>query len=251
MDVPQRLRECWDDTGWRAATIAAVLIFLLETFMEIGNGSVGDSVGWTAMLVSLVVIGRVLTLRPLRGDLSSIENRSLVLGIVLILLGEIVVSWTSIGGTFAAEPIFWPFSLVFMALVFAARGVAPYLESALDHWLLLFGFVVFWLQVGMWAGNVVPPAPPLTWGVMLIGAAVIVRGIIGRGFSGPLLSPLNVAVAIYAFLLLWLEYGAEISGAGGVWVRQELYWPWMLWALGLAAGARVVAPMVARRFGSD
>lgn len=251
MDLQQRLRDCWDDTGWRAATITAVLIFLLETFMEIGNTDPGDTVGWTAILVSLVLIGRLLTLRPLRGDLASIENRSLVLGVVLVLLGEIVVSWTSIGGTFAAEPIYWPFSLVFMGLVFAARGVAPYLNSALDLWLLLFAFVSFWMQVGMWAGNVVPPAPPLTWGVMLFGAAVIVRGIIGRGFGGPLLSPLNLVVAIYAFLTLWLEYGAEISGAGAVWVRQEIYWPWLLWSLGLAAGARVVAPMVARRLASD
>lgn len=251
MDVAQRLRECWDDTGWRAATITAVLIFLLETFMEIGNTDPGDIVGWAAIIVSLVVIGRVLTLRPLRGDLSSIENRSLALGIVLVLLGEIVVSWTSIGGTFAAEPIYWPFSLVFMGLVFAGRAVAPYLNTALDHWLLLFGFVVFWLQVGMWAGNVAPPAAPTTWAVILIGAAVIIRGIIGRGFGGPLLSPLNVAVAIYAFLTLWLEYGAEISGAGAVWARQEIYWPWLLWSLGIAAGARVVAPMIARRLASD
>ena len=251
MDLQQRLRDCWDDTGWRAATITAVLIFLLETFMEIANGEPGDTVAWAAMLVSLVVIGRVLTLRPLRGDLDSIENRSLVLGIVLILLGEILVGWTSLGATFAAEPIFWPFSLVFMGLVFTARCVAPYLDSALDRWLLLLGFVIFWLQVGMWAGNVVPPTPPLTWGVMLIGAAVIIRGIVGRGFGGALVSPLNVAVAIYAFLTLWLEYGVEISGAGAVWGRQEIYWPWLLWSLGIATGARVVAPMIARRFGSD
>ena len=251
MDLQQRLRDCWDDTGWRAATITAVLIFLLETFMEIGNGQTGDAVAWAAMLVSLVLIGRVLTLRPIRGDLSAIENRSLVLGIVLILLGEILVGWTSLGGTFVAEPIYWPFSLLFMGLVFAGRAVAPYLNGVLDHWLLLFGFVVFWLQAGMWSGNVVVSVPPLTWSVILIGAAVIVRGIVGRGFGGPLLSPLNLAVAIYAFLTLWLEYGAELSGAGAVWVRQEIYWPWLLWSLGLAAGARVVAPMVARRLASD
>ena len=251
MDLTQRLRECWDDTGWRAATITAVLIFFLETFMDIGNASVGDSVGWAAMLVSLVLIGRALTLRPLRGDLSLVENRSLALSVALVLLGEILVSWTSLGGTFAAEPIFWPFSLLFMGLVFAARAIAPRLDNPLDRWLLLFGLVVFWLQVGMWAGNVVPPSPPLTWSVMLIGAALIVRAIVGRGFGGPLLSPLNLVVAFFAFDLLWLEYGAEISGAGAVWVRQEIYWPWMLWSLGLAAGARVVAPIIARRFGSD
>ena len=249
--LAERLRSVWDDTGWRAAIYSAVLIFLLETFMEIADGSVGSPVGWMAMIIALVGIGRALTLRPLRGDLSVVENRSLLISLVAVILAEVVINWTTVGATFAAEPIFWPFSLLFALTLLASRAIAPYVNGPLDHWLLLFAFVNFWMQAGMWAGNVLAPAPVFTWSVMVTGAALIVRWIVGRGFGGPILSPLNLAVAIFVFLLWWLEYGAAISGAGVTWVQQDLYWPWTLWMMGLATGARIVGSISARRFGDD
>lgn len=246
------LRRVWDDTAWRTAIITAVLIFLFETSMELANGSTGaGSVAWTAIIISLMLVARALTLRPLQGDLSTLENRSFLLGILLVLLAEVTISWTSLGWTFAAEPIFWPFSVMFALVLFAGRLLATRLDNPLDRWLLIFAFVIFWTQAGMWAGNVVPPAPSFTWAILLSGAAVLVRWFVGRGLSGPIVSPLNVAAALFIFDIWWLEYGADISGATDVWVQQELYWPWMLWTIGLAAAVRILAPpiceLVARR----
>ena len=57
-------------------------------------------------------IGRALTLRPLRGELNDPENLSLLLGLVALLSAESLFWFTSIGGTFAAHALYWPFSLV-------------------------------------------------------------------------------------------------------------------------------------------
>ncbi len=248
MSVVVRLQACWDDTGWRAAMIAAALIFLFEMSMELANGSTGaGSVGWTIIIVSLVLIGRALTLRPLSGSMTAVENRSLLLGILLVVLAEVTTTWTSVGDTFAAEPIFWPYGLMFALALMVGRALAPRLDDPLDQWLLIFAFVIFWAQAAMWAGNVAPPAPSFTWAILLSGAAVLVRWFVGRGLSGPILSPLNLAVAIFVVLLWWLEYGAEISGATVQWVQQEFHWPWLLWSLGLAVGARLIAPQLSER----
>ena len=252
MDLQQRMRECWDDTGWRAATITAVLFFLLETFMEISNTDPGGSVAWAAILVSLLLIGRALTLRPLRGDLLDTENLSLLLGLAGVMIAEVLITYTSVGATFAAEPIYWPFSLLHAGVLFGARALAPYATNPLNSWWLLFGFLVFWLHVAMWQPGVGFPAePPFSWGVALTFLALITRWIAGRGLSGSVLSPLNLTVAIYIFFTWWLEYGASISGIGAdPWGYQELYWPWLVFTIGLAAGARIVAPMISRRFDS-
>ena len=251
MNLPPQLTNIWNDTGWRAIIIAWPLIFALEAGMESTGTSGGSSIGWTAMTVSLVLIGRMLTLRPLRGDLSTVENRSLVLGVVLILVAEIATSWTTLGASWGGETFYWPFAILFAVLLVAARLIAPMLRDPLDWWLLFFAFVNFWMQAGMSVGNVAPPAASLTWAVMLIGAAILVRGVVGRGFGGPFVSPLNVAVVIFGFLTLWLEVGAYRSGVGDIWVRQELYWPWLLFSLGIAAGARVATPHIVRLVGAE
>ena len=245
------LRGVWDDTGWRTAIIAAVLIFLLETFADVGNAPFEHSSGWLAALLTLILIARVLALRPLRGDISTVENRSLLLGIMFYVLGEVFVGWTTLGGTFVSEPLNWPYSLMFALLLLAARAIAPYLDNVLNQWWFWFSFVVLWMEAGMWAGQVVPPSFTLTWVVMLGGAAILVRGIVARGFSGPLLSPLNVAVGLYIFFNVWLEYGAELSGVGWKWGSEELYWPWILWQVGLPGLARILAPMLVQRLSRE
>ena len=105
-------RRVWDDTAWRAAIITAALIFLLE--LVIWAVAVEPGVGWVASIVTLLAIGRALTMRPLRGELNDPENLSLLLGLVALLSAESLFWFTSIGDTFAEHAIYWPFSLVLM-----------------------------------------------------------------------------------------------------------------------------------------
>ncbi|MDE2745573.1 MAG: hypothetical protein OXI41_06250 [Chloroflexota bacterium] len=246
------LRRIWDDTGWRTMIIAAVLVFLLETFLEISGAGPELSAGWAAMLISLILISRALTLRPLRGDLPATENLAVVLGVAGVVVGEMLISFTSLGGTFAAEPIYWPFSLLFCGILLGARAIAPYAVNPLAAWWLLFSLMVFGLHLAMWHSQASVPETALTWGATLTFLALLSRWIVGRGFSGPVVSPLNVALALYVFLAWWLEYGANASGVGAdPWGTAELFWPWLVFTLGLAAGSCIAAGALARRIGSD
>ena len=244
------LRHIWDDTGWRTAIIASFLTFLLETFMVVGEAPVGTSLMWTAMLVSLILISRGLTLRPLRCQLSDVENISLLLGIAGLVTAQVIYIYTSVGPTFIDQPIFWPFSLVFALIQVCSRLIAPHLLRPLNIWLLVLMFLYFWMTVGTWTAEAVFPEPPFTWSVALIAFAFIGRWIAGRGLAGPITSPLNVATGLFVVLTLWLEFGAQISGVGAdPWGLQELYWPWLLVTGGLAFGCRIVAPHVSARIG--
>ena len=99
-----------------------------------------------------------------------------------------------------------------------------------------------------WAANASVPAPSFSWGVIATVLALIARWVVGRGCSGPSASPLNVALALFIVLTWWLEYGAEASGVGAAsWGRQELYWPWIVFTTGIAAGCAIVAPPIAKR----
>lgn len=246
------LRAIWDDTGWRTVIIAAVLVFLLETFLEISGAGPDLSAGWAAMLISVLFISRALTLRPLRGDLLDTANLTLLLGVAGVIVGEILISFTSLGGTFAAEPIFWPFSLLFCGILLGARAIAPYAINRLTAWWLVFSLFAFGLHLGMWHSQAVVPEPALTWGAALTFLAILSRWIAGGGFGGTVASPLNLTVALYIFFAWWLEYGANTSGVGvDPWGVQEIYWPWLVFTVGLALAARVAGPLLARRFGSD
>ena len=240
----------WNDTGCRAALITAVLVFLLETLVNVAGASsaIGGTIGWATIIISIAIIGRLLTFRPYSGSLRDAANRSLALTMLLFFLAEIIIDWSdTLSWTFASEPIYWPFSALLCPLPFLARFLASRLDDPLDRWFIFFAFVNFWFQAAMWKGAVWLDSPALVWAIMLIGAAVIARWFVGGGFSGPMKAPLNLTVALFAFLLLWLEYGAERSGASAVWVQQVFFWPWMLWTLGLALGCRLVAPHLSRR----
>jgi len=251
-DPAGTLRSIWDDTGWRTMIIAAVLVFLLETFLEISGAGPELSAGWAAMLISMLLISRALTLRPLRGDLLATENLAVVLGVAGVVVGEMLISFTSLGGTFAAEPIYWPFSLLFCGILLGARAIAPYAVNPLAAWWLLFSLMVFGLHLAMWHSQASVPETALTWGAALTFLAILSRWIVGRGFGGPVISPLNVALALYIFFAWWLEYGANASGVGSdPWGTAELFWPWLIFTLGIAAGACIAAGALARRLGSD
>ena len=249
MRLTERALSCWNDTGSRTVIIASVLVFLLETLLEVSGAGPELSAGWAAMIISLVFISRALTLRPLRGDLLETENLTLVLGVGGVIGGEILVSFTSLGETFASEPIYWPFSLLFCGTLLSARVVAPFVINPLAAWWLIFALFAFGLHVGMWHSQASVPEPALTWGAALTFLAMLSRWIVGRGFGGSVASPLNVALVLYVFLTWWLEYGANASGVGAdPWGTQEIYWPWLLFTVGIAAGACVAAPWITRRF---
>lgn len=246
------LRAIWDDTGWRTVIIAAALVFLLETFLEISGAGPALSAGWAAMLISLLLISRALTLRPLRGELLDTENLTVLLGVAGVVVGEMLISFTSLGETFAAEPIYWPFSLLFCGTLLGARALAPCAVNPLGAWWLLFSLFVFGLHLAMWHSQASVPEPALTWGAALTFLAILSRWIVGRGFGGPAISSLNVTLALYVFFAWWLEYGANASGVGSdPWGTAELFWPWLVFTLGIAAGACVASGALARRLGSD
>ena len=102
----------------------------------------------------------------------------------------------------------------------------------------------------MWTSELSFVDPPFSWGLAIMGLALLARWIAGRGFDGPVLSPLNVTVALTIFLQWWLEYGVNKTGIGAdSWGNQEIYWPWLLATLGVALGVRLLAP--APSSGSD
>jgi hypothetical protein len=240
------LRCTWGDVGWRFVLILAALIFILETAAELAGVEQG-SIWWAGELLSAVVVALWWSRHPLRGALTDTANMTVLAAVVLLLLAEAIFAYTTVGDTFAAEPIFWPFSLVLMATAVAARVVAPYVMNPLNLWLITYAFLSFWLHTGMQVSELSFVDPPFTWALALAGAAFAARLLVGGGLSGSVRSPLNVTVAVYVFLLWWFEYGVNESGIGSdPWGYQELYWPWLLSTLGLALAVRIVVPCILR-----
>ena len=236
------LARVWGDTGWRWVLIASLLVFVLEvTAWAVDLG--GNSTWWMAVILTALWAARSLTMRPLRGSLGDPENLMLLLAAGGILVLETVYLYTTVGDTFAEQTLYWPYWLGAVGVLFASRLAAPYASQPLNQWVLLFGLFVFALEMAIWAGDVSFPEPPFTWSAMLTGAALLARWIAGRGFSGPVRSPLNAATALFVLLLWWLEWAIEETGIGvDPWGLQQLYWPWLLTTTGLAAAVRVVAP---------
>ena len=152
------LRAIWDDTGWRFVILTAALIFLLETVGELANVE-QQSIWWAAETLTAVVVARVVTWRPLRGRLSDIENMTVVLSVLGLLICEVILAYSWVDADFAAEPIFWPFSLMLILTIVAARLLAPYATRPLVIWLLVFSFLQFWLNLAFWQGDVSFPEP--------------------------------------------------------------------------------------------
>ena len=244
------LRCTWGDVGWRFVLILAALIFILETASELAGVDQG-SAWWTAVLLSAVAVALWLSRHPLRGALTDTANMTVFLAMVLLLIAESIFAYTTVGDTFAAQPIFWPFSLMLMGTVITARVVAPYVTHPLNLWLITYALLSFLLHTGMWVSELSFVEPPFTWALALTAAALAADWLVGRGFGGPMRSPLNVTVAVYVFLLWWFEYGINESGIGAdPWGYQELYWPWLLSTLGLALAVRIAAPCVLARIES-
>ncbi len=239
-------RQLWDDTGWRTILIALVPVFLLQTGMELGGNPGGTGLLWTGMLTTLLIICRALTLRPPSGKLTDPENLFLPLSILGLILVQVLYAFTSVGPTFLNEPIFWPFTLVFYGILIGARLAAPYMTDPLNVWVLALLFPYYWMSIATSHFGASFPEPPFVWSVALVAFAVLARGLAGKGFGGPLMSPLNVLTGVFILLMFWVEYAFQISGVGAdPFGYQELYWPWLLIVAGLAVGCRVAAPRLA------
>ena len=127
------LRCTWGDVGWRFVLILAALLFILETAAELAGVEQG-SAWWAGELLSAVIVALWLSRHPLRGALTDTANMTVFLAIVLLLLAEAIITYTTVSDTFAAQPIFWPFSLMLMGTAIAARVVAPYVMNPLNLW---------------------------------------------------------------------------------------------------------------------
>ena len=241
-DPAGTLRDIWNDTGWRFVVIASALVFILETVVDL-VGLVENSAWWFALTLTIVWIARSLVSRPVNGRLTDTPNMTVVLAVAGLTSMQGIFSYTTVGATFSAEPIHWPYSLIMIGTLVAARLAAPYAARPLNIWLLAYAFLVFWLHVVMWTSELSFVNAPFSWGLAIMGLALLARWIAGRGFDGPVLSPLNVTVALTIFLQWWLEYGVNKSGIGvDSWSNQELSWPWVLATLGVALGVRLLAP---------
>ncbi len=244
------LRGLWDDTAWRFTLIASLLVFLLETIAELANVD-QPTIWWFAELVTIVIVARILTLRPLRGNLTDTENMTVVVSVLGLLLVEAVLSWSYVAAELALEPIFWPFSVILVLTLVAARLAAPYASRPLVVWVLVFSFLQFWMNVVIWRTGVSFPSPTFMWAVSLIFFAFIGRWVAGRGIDGPIASPLNVAFGLFVISDLWLEFGIAESGAGDSWIAEDIYWPWILVNSGLATSVALIAPRVSAWFGRE
>ena len=160
------------------------------------------SAWWAAELLSAVIVALVLSRHPLRGALSDTANLTVVVAIVLLLMAEGIFAYTTVGGHLrGASRSSGPFSLVLMGAAIAARIIAPCVLHPLNLWLVIYAFLAFWLHTAMWTSELSFVEPPFTWALALTGLALVARWIAGRGFDGPILSPLNMTVAVYVYLL--------------------------------------------------
>lgn len=244
------LRGLWDHTAWRFTLIAAVLVFLLETIGELANVD-QPTIWWFAEIVTIVIIARILTMRPLRGQLTDTDNMTVVLSVLGLMIAEAVLSWSTVIGELVDEPIFWPISLILILTLVAARLLAPVASRPLVVWVLVFSFFQFWMNVAIWQTNVSFPSPVFMWAVSMIFFAFIARWIAGGGINGPIVSTLNAAFALFVIFDLWLEFGIAESGAGDSWLAEDLYWPWILVNSGLAVLCALLAPRVAEFLDGD
>lgn len=244
------LRGIWGDSAWRFTLIASALVFLLETIGELANVD-QPTIWWFAEIVTIVIIARILTMRPLRGRLTDTDNMTVVLSVLGLLIVEAVLSWSTVITELAAEPIYWPISLVLILTLVAARLLAPIASRPLVVWVLVFSFFQFWMNAAIWYSDVSFPSPTFMWAVSLIFFAFIARWIAGGGIGGPIVSALNAAFALFVIFDLWLEFGIAESGAGDSWISEDIYWPWILVNSGLAIFAALLAPRVAAFLGGD
>ena len=236
-------RVLWNDTGWRFTIIASALIFLLELFGDLADVD-QPAVWWGAELLTIVVVARVLTRRPLRGTMSDVENMTPILASFGLIICEVVFSYTWVAPSFAAEPIFWPFTLILILTTVGARLLAPFATRPLVIWVLVFTFLQFWMNLTFSLTDIYYPAPALTWAVAMTVFAVVARWIAGKGLGGPIVSPLNVALVLFVLLDWWMEFGLHDSGVGNDWLSEDLYWPWILVNSGLAIGVALISPRV-------
>ena len=242
----------WGDVGWRTVLIAGFLIFWLEAAMYWANPPKSDNaVLWAAMVVTLVLISRVLAGRIggrgdgrwFAGDLRHPANMTVLLFIIYEPMVEVASAFSGADGWLASQTIYWPYILLAFFGLTLARLLAPVISRPANVFVLLFAFLMFWLETADWlAGSSVPAsAGYVRWLVALVALALISRGIVGRGFGGSVVNPLNLTTLFLVVGILWVEIGMYIAGGGLGFALKPLAWPWQLLFLGTAVIARLGA----------
>lgn len=247
-DLGGALRGLWDDVGWRTVLIASFLIFWLEVSMYWANPpKSGDSVLWVAMEVTLVLISRVLAGRTggrwFAGDLRHPANMTVLLFIVYEPMVEVAGAFSGADAWLATQTIYWPYILLALFGLVLARLLAPLIIRPANVFVLLFAFLVFWLETADWlAGSSVPAAAGyVRWLTAVVALALISRGIVGRGFGGSVVNPLNLTTLFLVVGIMWVEIGMYFAGGGLGFALKPLAWPWQLLFVGTAVIARLGA----------
>lgn len=249
-DPAAALRRLWADIGWRTVIIAGFLIFWLEAgHYWAKTPGTEDAVLWVAMEVSLVLISRLIAARSLAGDLRHPANMTVLLFIIAEPMSEVIAAFSGADAWLATQTIYWPYICIAFFNLIAARLLAPLISRPANVFVALFLFMMFWLETADWlAGASVPPsAGYVRWAVALVGLALIARGIVGRGFGGSVVNPLNLTTLFTIVGILWVEIGMYFAGGGGDFAAKPLAWPWQLLFIGTALIARLVAHLLSPR----
>ena len=261
-DPAGALRSVWDDAGARFAIIAALLLAGLNIGMNladagattgiIADGQFVDTGVWVAMTVSLMLIARALTMRPLSGGLEDPVNITLLVSIIATVVIQFGMGF-GLGGQIAQHDLNWPWVLMHAGTVFAARLVGPALRNPLVLWLGIYATLMFIIHAITAEGPVSPPrgGAGSIWIALQAGSAIIALAIAGRGFAGPIARPLNIATILLIFLTTWFEtiahYARIYADPLGAY---NIYWPWQLVVIALALLSALLATPLSRRLGA-
>lgn len=253
-DPAAALRDLWGDVGWRTVIIAGFLIFWLEAgHYWARTPGTEDAVLWVAMEVSLVLISRVIASRSFAGDLRHPANMTVLLFIIADPMSEAIAAFSGADAWLASQTIYWPYICIAFFNLLAARLLAPLISRPANTFVALFLFLMFWLETADWlAGTSVPAsAGYVRWVVALVGLALIARGVVGRGFGGSVVSPLNLTALFTIVGILWVEIGMYFAGGGRDFANEPLAWPWQLLFTGTALIARLGAHWLSPRLSAS
>lgn len=260
-------RAAWDDTAWRTWIIYAALIFGLNACMYwagaggattatiFAGGEPAWTVGggvWTVMTCSLLLIARVLTLRPLEPRLTDVSNMTVFLGLATIITYELAFSFEpavleDLGGRY----IYWPWILIHGGSVLLMRLLAPVAARPLVVWLLAYTFLSIVVETVVCAVTGVDSIEVTRFFIGLHALSMLAAlAIAGRGFGGHVARPLHVAVMLALTCLFWIEVAAEYGGFAPDLGDPPICYQWLLILVGVAALSVLAAPHISRRLGA-
>ena len=260
-------RAAWDDTAWRTWIIYAALIFGLNAcFYWAGAGgataatvfaagepawTVGGGV-WTVMTCSLLLIARVLTLRPLEPRLTDVSNMTVFLGLATIITYELALSFEpAVLEDLGDRYIYWPWILIHGGSVLLMRLLAPVAARPLVVWLLAYTFFSIVVETVVCAVTGVDSIEVTRFFIGLHALSMLgALAIAARGFGGHVARPLHVAVMLSLTFLFWIEVAAEYGGFAPDLGDPPICYQWLLILVAAASLSVLAAPYISRRLGA-